>query len=64
MSKITGKQPLYTSMSLKALQDNRKVSHQKATRELGYQPRPFRDTLEDTLRWFRENGQLDLTKPN
>jgi dihydroflavonol-4-reductase len=62
MSKLTGKQPLYTAMSLRALQDNRSVSHEKATRELGYQTRPFRDTLEDTLRWFRENGQLELGK--
>lgn len=56
--KISGRQPLYTSMSLRALQDNKNISHDKATRELGYQPRPFRDTLEDTLRWFRENGRL------
>jgi dihydroflavonol-4-reductase len=58
ISKLNGKQPLYTSMSLKALQDNRNISHDRATREIGYQPRPFRDTLEDTLRWFREDGQL------
>ena len=58
VSKLNGKQPLYTSMSLRALQDNRNISHDKAGRELGYQPRPFRDTLEDTLRWYRENGQL------
>lgn len=59
VSKFTGKQPLYTAMSLKALQDNRNMSHEKAARELGYKPRPFRDTLEDTLRWFRQNGQLE-----
>jgi dihydroflavonol-4-reductase len=64
MSKMNGKQPLYTSMSLKALQDNRKISHEKAARELGYKPRPLRDTLEDTLRWFRENGYLELSKPD
>ncbi len=61
MSKLNGKQPLYTSMSLKALQDNRNVSHEKARQELGYEPRLFRDTLEDTLRWFRESGRLVLT---
>ena len=64
LSKVNGKQPLYTSMSLKALQDNRKISHEKASRELGYHPRALRDTLEDTLRWFHENGQLDLNKPD
>jgi dihydroflavonol-4-reductase len=59
-SKLTGKQPLYTSMSLRTLAENRNVNHEKATRELGYQPRPLRDTLEDTLRWFRENGKLEI----
>ena len=59
-SKITGKAPLYTKMSLRALQDNKRISHEKAARELGYQPRLLRDTLEDTLRWYHENGQLEL----
>ncbi len=62
MSKVNGKQPLYTTMSLRALLDNKNVSHEKAERELGYKPRPFRDTLEDTLRWFKENGKLDPGK--
>jgi dihydroflavonol-4-reductase len=56
--RITGRRPLYTSVSLQALHDNREISHQRATEELGYQPRPFRETLIDTLRWFEENGQL------
>jgi dihydroflavonol-4-reductase len=58
VSKLTGKQPLYTSMSLRALQDNRNISHERAARELGYKPRPFKETIADTLQWFRENGQL------
>jgi dihydroflavonol-4-reductase len=53
-----GKRPLYTSVSLRVLKSNRNISHQRATGELGYQPRPFRETLVDTLRWFEENGQL------
>jgi dihydroflavonol-4-reductase len=62
VSKINGKKPLYTHMSLKALQDNRNVCHDRAARELGYKPRPFRDTLEDTLRWFHENGYFSLSE--
>jgi len=58
VSRFNGKQPLYTSMSLKALQSNKHISHDKATRELGYNPRPFRETLEDSLRWFSETGKL------
>jgi dihydroflavonol-4-reductase len=60
ISRLRGKRPLYTNVSLKALKSNRNISHQRATRELGYQPRPFRDTLVDTLKWFQENGQLKL----
>jgi len=57
-SRLNGRRPLYTGVSLRALESNRHISHERATRELGYQPRPFRETLVDTLRWFQENGQL------
>ena len=59
VSHLNGKRPLYTSVSLRALKSNRNISHERATRELGYQPRPFRETLADTLRWFEANGQLE-----
>ena len=61
ISRLNGKRPLYTSVSLRALKSNHHISHERATRELGYQPRPFRETLADTLLWFKENGQLQLT---
>lgn len=57
-SQATGKRPLFTTASLKALASNRSISHAKATRELGYQPRPIRETFADTLQWFKENGYL------
>ena len=60
IGRLNGKHPLYTSVSLRALQSNRNISHTRATRELGYQPRPFRETLIDTLRWFEETGKLTL----
>ena len=60
ISRINGKRPLYTSVSLRALKSNRNISHERATRELGYHARPFRETLADTLHWFEENGQLKL----
>jgi dihydroflavonol-4-reductase len=58
-SRFSRKRPLYTGASLRALRSNRHISHEKATRELGYRPRPFSDTIADTLRWFRGNGYLD-----
>jgi dihydroflavonol-4-reductase len=60
ISHLNGKLPLYTSVSLRALKSNRHISHEKATHELGYKPRPFRETLVDTLHWFKKNGQLTL----
>jgi dihydroflavonol-4-reductase len=57
-SSLNKRWPLYTSVSMRALRSNRDISHEKATRELGYQPRPFRETLIETLRWFEENRQL------
>ncbi len=56
--RLAGRRPLYTSVSLQALRGNRSISHEKATLELGYQPRPFQETLIDTLRWFEETGHL------
>jgi dihydroflavonol-4-reductase len=58
-SQLSRKRPLYTNASIRALCSNRSVSHEKAARELGYHPRPLRETLVDTLRWFEENGYLD-----
>ena len=57
--RITGRRPLYTSVSIKSLRSNRNISHERATRELNYHPRPFRETIMDTLRWFEEAGKLD-----
>jgi dihydroflavonol-4-reductase len=55
------RRPLYTSVSLQALRGHRHISHQKATQELDYHPRPFRETLIDTLKWFEAAGKL--TRP-
>jgi len=57
-ARCTGKRPLYTAVSLKALKSNRVISHAKATNELKYYPRPFNDTIRDTLEWFSNNGYL------
>jgi dihydroflavonol-4-reductase len=58
-ARMTGKRPLYTSASLRALRTGQDVSHEKAARELGYNPRPLLETIVDTFEWFRQNGYLD-----
>lgn len=54
VGRLNGSQPLYTRAMLTALQSNRRISHAQATRELGYTPRPFQQTLADTLAWLLE----------
>jgi dihydroflavonol-4-reductase len=49
-------EPLYTRAMLNALDSNRLITHARASRDLGYSPRPFRETLTDTLAWFAQTG--------
>lgn len=57
---LSGKRPFYTSVALRDLQGNRQISHERATRDLDYYPRPFEETISDTLRWFKETGHLTV----
>ncbi len=50
--------PLFTTYSLDVLASNCLMSHAKAQRELGFSPRPFEQTIADTLSWFRRAGML------
>jgi len=52
LAQINGMQPIYTKAMLNAMRSNRKISHARATHDLGYAPRPFEQTLTDTLHWF------------
>ena len=54
--RIRGKRPLFTSISMKELESNPNISHAKASKELGYEPRPLQQTISDTLDWFRSHG--------
>ena len=44
--------PRFTSYSLATIKSNSFISHAKAQLELGYLPRPLRDSLHDTVKWF------------
>jgi len=61
-SRIARRAPLFTKESLDALQGHRQILHDKASRELGYQPRPLADTVRDTIEWFRQAGRLERTR--
>jgi dihydroflavonol-4-reductase len=47
-------------MSVHTLHSNRQISHARATRDLDYHPRPFRETIAAALHWLAETGALDL----
>ena len=47
--------PRFTPYSLEVLQSNSNISHEKATRELGYSPRILYESIRDTVRWFFES---------
>jgi dihydroflavonol-4-reductase len=57
--RINGRRPLFTSISMEELESNPDISHAKATKELGYAPRPLEQTIADTVEWFRFNGLLN-----
>ena len=63
--KLLGKTPKFTPGAVRSIQMHRNISHAKATRELGYNPRPFEETVRDTLAWFAEAGMLEepITAP-
>ena len=51
----TKTKPRFTPYSLEVLQSNSDISHKKAERELGFNPRPITGTIADTVRWYSEN---------
>lgn len=56
--KVTKTKPLFTSYSVQVLGSNCLTSCDKARRELGYSPRPIRESVVDAIQWFEENGRL------
>ncbi|MCQ3937381.1 MAG: epimerase [Chloroflexi bacterium] len=46
--------PRFTPYSLEVLKSNANISHAKASRELGYQPRSLYESIRDTVKWFLE----------
>jgi dihydroflavonol-4-reductase len=56
---LYNKDPLYTREALYTLHtSHRNISHEKATKELDFKPRPFEETIKDTLAWFEKQGFL------
>jgi dihydroflavonol-4-reductase len=57
LASLQGRQSLFTRQSLgAAIANNHHVMHDRATAELGYQPRPLVETVTDTVDWLQEIG--------
>lgn len=59
---ITRGRQLMTRYSLKTLASRIEVDCSKARSELGYEPRPLRDTLTSAYRWYAEAGMVQPTE--
>lgn len=55
--------PIYTRLTLRVLQSNRQVSHDRAARELKYTARPLAASIRDALAWFEDKGYLAEVRP-
>lgn len=51
---IRRERPRFTTYSLHVISSNSLMSHEKAERELDFSPRPFAETVRDTVEWFRQ----------
>jgi dihydroflavonol-4-reductase len=49
--------PLFTAYSVDVLKSNSFVSSEKASRKLGYTKRPIKDSIADTVAWFKARKQ-------
>ncbi len=55
--------PLVTPYSLAAIRSNSHVSHAKASRELGFRPRPAIQAIADAVHWWQEQHGESLPVP-
>ena len=56
--KLTRTKPIFTEYSIRTLASNAQVSCEKARRELGFSPRPLRESVADAVQWFKDAGRL------
>ena len=59
LNRVAGRRPLYTSAALRPLWGNHRISHARATRELGYAPRSLKETIVETLQWFECRSRVE-----
>jgi dihydroflavonol-4-reductase len=58
MARLTGREPFITRDGVRMATKKMYFTSARASRELGYTPRPARDAILDAVRWFKTNGYL------
>jgi dihydroflavonol-4-reductase len=53
-NELTGAKPFFTRYSLDAICSNSLISHDKASRELGFHPGAAQQAVTDAVRWFKQ----------
>ena len=57
--RLLGRVPLYTPNSIRILQTGALFQPERAALELGHRPRPLRETVGDTVAWWREREDMN-----
>ena len=58
-ARLTGREPFTTRDGIRMAAHRMFFTAAKAERDLGFRARPYREALEDAIRWFRDAGYLD-----
>lgn len=58
IAKVSHSRPLYTKYALYTISSGGNFSHDKATAELEYHPREFKETVRDTILWLKEGSAV------
>ena len=56
---LTGRAPFTTRDGIRMAAHRMFFTAAKAERDLGIKPRPYREAIEDAVRWFKDAGYLD-----
>jgi dihydroflavonol-4-reductase len=63
--RLTHTKPRFTTYALETVSSNSVISHSKAHRDLGYTARSIRESIFDTVQWFKENmGEIKKQRLN
>jgi len=60
--RLLRRKPVFTAYSIDVLRSNSMVSSARARRELGFNSRPWQETIRDHVEWFRTEGMLPVRR--